>query len=286
MSARILDGKSLAEQMRQEIAREAKDLGRALGRPVGLATVLVGEDSASRTYVRNKRRVCAEVGFRSFDYDLAPDISEADLLRFIGELNTRPEVDGILVQLPLPPAVNADRIIAAIHPSKDVDGIHPFNLGRLLAGHPTLVPCTPAGILHLLETTGLPLRGKKAVVVGRSLIVGKPVALLLLQAHATVTVCHSRTADLEAEVRSADVLVAAVGKCGCIPAAWLKPGVVAIDVGQNRREGKLCGDLEFEAARERAAFITPVPGGVGPMTIAHLMSNTLQAARLRREVVS
>jgi methylenetetrahydrofolate dehydrogenase (NADP+)/methenyltetrahydrofolate cyclohydrolase len=244
-----------------------------------LATVLVGDDPASRVYVGNKERACAEVGIRSYGHRLDAGTSQAELLTLIAELGRRADVHGILVQLPLPPHLNAQLVIQALPPAKDVDGLHPVNQGRLMAGEAGPRPCTPLGVLRLIDETGLGLAGQRAAVVGRSVLVGKPVALMLLERHATVTLCHSRTKDLADEVGRADVVVAATGQPALVRGAWIKPGAVVIDVGINRgADGKLCGDVEFAAAAERAAFITPVPGGVGPMTVAMLLANTVAAA--------
>ncbi len=281
MAARIIDGKALAQRIRNGLADEAKVL-TARGAQPGLAVVLVGEDPASQVYVRNKTKACVEAGFRTFDHKLPADLSEAALLELVGRLNADRDVDGILVQLPLPKHIDSKRVLLAIDPGKDVDGFHPENLGRLMLGEPRFVACTPFGVMKLLEEAGTVLAGASAVVVGRSNIVGKPMSMLLLQADATVTVCHSKTRDLPAVVRSADVLVAAVGRGEMIKGDWIKPGATVIDVGTNRKaDGKLCGDVEFATAVERAGAITPVPGGVGPMTIAMLLSNTLLSARRR-----
>ena len=246
----------------------------------GLAVILVGEDPASQVYVGRKAKACAEVGFLSREYKLSVDTSESKLLNIISELNADQAIHGILVQLPLPQHIHTDKIIAAIDPQKDVDGFHPYNVGGLVSGNPLFVPCTPSGIMELISRTRIELSGKEAVVVGRSNIVGKPMALLLLAQHATVTICHSRTKDLPAVTRRADVLIAAVGKAGMIKAGMVKEGAVVIDVGVNRLEnGKLIGDVAFDEVAARASYITPVPGGVGPMTIAMLMKNTLEAAR-------
>ncbi len=281
--AQIIDGKRIAEELKEEIAREAAELRRR-GISPGLAVVLVGSDPASQVYVKNKRLACAKTGIESFSYDLPETTSEDELMALVAKLNSDPRVHGILVQLPLPRGINERRVLESIVPEKDVDGFHPINVGRLMTGEPCLVACTPAGCMRLIDSTGIELKGKHAVVVGRSNIVGKPAAILLLERHATVTICHSRTADLAAEVGRADVLVAAVGRARMIPGAWIKPGSVVIDVGINRTsEGKLCGDVDFESARERAGFITPVPGGVGPMTIAMLLKNTIQAAAGERK---
>lgn len=273
-----IDGKRVAAAVRSEVRERVARLATR-GVVPGLATVLVGDDPASRLYVGNKEKACEEVGMRSFGHRLAASTEQAELLALVHALGRRRDVHGILVQLPLPAALDARAVIEALPPEKDVDGLHPVNQGRLLAGEPGLRPCTPLGVLRLIDETGVPLKGARAVVVGRSLLVGKPVALLLLERHATVTVCHSRTVDLGAEVGRADVLVAATGQAGLVRGAWIRPGAVVIDVGMNRGpDGKLCGDVEFAAACERAAHITPVPGGVGPMTIAMLLRNTLRAA--------
>lgn len=279
MTARILDGKALAREIRAELK---VDIGAAVtqGRPrPGLATVLVGEDPASQVYVRNKRRACEEVGMANFHVELPADADQPTVLHHLSELNRNPDVHGILVQLPLPRGLDENLILQAVEPAKDVDGFHPLNLGRLVQGRPGLRACTPRGIMRLLEASGTDLKGKHAVVVGRSTIVGKPVALLLLEQHATVCICHSRTKDLAAEVARADVVIAAVGVEHLVQGDWIRPGAVVIDVGINRNaDGKLTGDVEFDVAVERASAITPVPGGVGPMTIAMLLQNTLDAA--------
>ena len=273
-----IDGKRVAAVVRSEVRERVARLATR-GVVPGLATVLVGDDPASRLYVGNKETACEEVGMRSFGHRLAASTGQAELLALVRELGRRRDVHGILVQLPLPPPLEARPVIETLPPEKDVDGLHPVNQGRLLAGEPGLRPCTPLGVLRLIDETGVALKGAHAVVVGRSLLVGKPVALLLLEHHATVTVCHSRTVDLGAEVGRADVLVAATGQAGLVRGVWIRPGAVVIDVGMNRGpDGKLCGDVEFAAACERAAHITPVPGGVGPMTVAMLLANTVSAA--------
>ncbi len=273
-----IDGKRVAAVVRSEVRERVARLA-SRGVVPGLATVLVGDDPASRLYVGNKEKACEEVGMRSFAHRLAASTGQAELLALVRELGRRRDVHGILVQLPLPPPLEARAVIETLPPEKDVDGLHPVNQGRLLAGEPGLRPCTPLGVLRLIDETGVALKGAHAVVVGRSLLVGKPVALLLLERHATVTVCHSRTVDLGAEVGRADVLVAATGQAGLVRGVWIRPGAVVIDVGMNRGpDGKLCGDVEFAAACERAAHITPVPGGVGPMTVAMLLANTVSAA--------
>lgn len=269
-----MDGKALAGRVRQEVAAEVAELGR----PIGLATVLVGDDPASHVYVRSKRNACEEAGIDSIHHELAATTSEDDVLALVADLNADERVTGILVQLPLPDQIDEERVIRAIAPIKDVDGFHPVNAGLLLQGTPTLLPATPAGIMELLATHDVPLQGARAVVVGRSNIVGKPVSLLLLMRHATVTICHSRTRDLAAVCREADVLVAAVGKPDAVTADMVKPGATVVDVGINRVDGRLVGDVA-EDVREVAGLLTPVPGGVGPMTIAELLRNTVKAAR-------
>jgi methylenetetrahydrofolate dehydrogenase (NADP+)/methenyltetrahydrofolate cyclohydrolase len=285
-SAKILDGKALAARVRAGLATEATRLTKG-GVTPGLAVVLLGEDPASQVYVRNKTKACHEAGFRTFDHKLPATTTEAELLALVARLNADSQVDGILVQLPLPPAIDARRVLLSVDPRKDVDGFHPDNLGRLLMGQPRFVACTPFGVMKLIEEAGLPLAGAEAVIVGRSNIVGKPMAALLIAADATVTVCHSKTRDLPGVVRRADVVVAALGRAHTIKGDWIKPGAVVIDVGTNRgADGKLVGDVEFGPAAERASAITPVPGGVGPMTIAMLLSNTLLSARMRAGEVS
>jgi methylenetetrahydrofolate dehydrogenase (NADP+)/methenyltetrahydrofolate cyclohydrolase len=274
----LIDGKAVAAAVRSEVRERVSALARR-GLVPGLATVLVGNDSASRLYVGNKRKACEEVGIRSLARELPADVSQAELEALVRNLGANPDVHGILVQLPLPAPLKAERVLEILPPDKDVDGLTTISEGRLLAGLPGLRPCTPLGALRLIDETGTMLKGAQAVVVGRSLLVGKPVALLLLERHATVTLCHSRTRDLGAEVSRADVVVAATGQAGLVRGAWIKPGAVVIDVGINRGpDGKLCGDVEFAAARERAGYITPVPGGVGPMTVAMLLANTATAA--------
>jgi methylenetetrahydrofolate dehydrogenase (NADP+)/methenyltetrahydrofolate cyclohydrolase len=280
--AQIIDGKAVAAAVRDEVRADAAAFRARHGRVPGLAVVLVGDDPASATYVRNKRKACADCGLESIGHELPATTAQADLLALVRSLNARREVDGILVQLPLPKGLDAGEVIDAIDPDKDVDGLHPISQGRLVSGMPGLRSCTPLGVMRLLDTTGVELKGARAVVVGRSNLVGKPVAFLLLERHATLTICHSRTRDLAAEVRNADVLIAAMGQPRFIKGDWVKPGAVVIDVGTNRTaEGKLVGDVDFAAASERASHITPVPGGVGPMTIAMLLKNTVAAARAR-----
>lgn len=279
MPARLIDGKAIAQAVRAEIREQVEAVFSRTGIRPCLATVLVGEDPASRVYVRNKGKACEDAGMLSRRMNLPASTSERELLDIVAGLSADASVHGILVQLPLPDSIDETRVIESIDPAKDVDGFHPVNAGRLLTGNPVFVPCTPLGILRMLDRESVELEGAHAVVVGRSNIVGKPVALLLLSRHATVTICHSRTKDLPAVVRSADVVVAAVGKTEMIRGSWIAPGAVVIDVGINRRpDGTLAGDVAFDEAREVAGKITPVPGGVGPMTIAMLLHNTLEAA--------
>ena len=278
MSARIIDGKTWAAEVRAA-AKPVVDRLAARGVRPGLAVILAGDDSASRAYVRNKVRACAETGLRSELHEFPGDISERAVLERIASLNGDPQVHGILVQLPLPKQVNAARLLESVSPAKDVDGFHPLNLGALMAGRPGFVPCTPAGVMRMLEREGVALSGRHAVVLGRSNIVGKPMALLLLQKDATVTICHSKTPRLGEVTRLADVLVAAVGRAGLVTAEMVKPGACVIDVGINRvADGSLAGDVDFAAVKDVAGLLTPVPGGVGPMTVAMLISNTVDAA--------
>ena len=276
----IIDGKAIAARVRAEVAQGVQEVLSRAGMPPGLAAVRVGEDPASVIYVRNKIKACKEAGLESFEHVLPEHTSQEDLLGLVARLNANPRVHGILVQLPLPKHIDADRVIDLVAPEKDVDGFGPRNVSALAMGRPGLRPCTPAGCIRLLDEAQTKLEGARALVVGRSLIVGKPMALLLLERHATVTIAHSRTQDLAAEVARADVLVAAIGRPELIKGAWIKSGATVIDVGMNRlADGKLKGDVEFASAAERARAITPVPGGVGPMTIAYLLKNTLGAAR-------
>jgi len=278
---KIIDGKAIAAKIREEIAAGVAAL-KDKGVTPGLAVVLVGDDPASQVYVRMKEQACEKAGIFSDEHKLPAETSEAQLLALIDELNRDPRIDGILVQLPLPKQIDESKILEAISPKKDVDGFHPYNVGRLVTGNPLFQPCTPYGVMKMIEHTGIDLTGKEVVVVGRSNIVGKPVALMCLARHATVTICHSRTKDLAAQVAKADVLIAAVGRAEMIKGAWIKPGAVVIDVGVNRvGEKKLVGDVEFDAALQRAGAITPVPGGVGPMTITMLLYNTLESAKRR-----
>jgi methylenetetrahydrofolate dehydrogenase (NADP+)/methenyltetrahydrofolate cyclohydrolase len=280
----VLDGKAVAAKVRQTAAARANEFAAKHGRRPGLAVVQVGDDPASSVYVRNKRKSCLEAGIESFAHDLPATASEAQLLDLVNALNHDQRVDGILVQLPLPKGVDTNRIMDAIDPAKDVDGFHPVNTGLLAQKRPKLRPCTPFGVIRLANEYGIALRGLRATVVGASNIVGRPMALELLLAGATVTVCHTGTRELKAEVERAELVVAAVGKAGFIPGEWIRPGAAVFDVGINRiASGKLVGDVEYERAAERAGWITPVPGGLGPMTIAMLLSNAVDAAFLRGE---
>ena len=280
MTARLIDGKALAAQVRAELKPAVAALAARGARP-GLAAIVAGEDPASRVYVRNKVRACEEVGVRSELHEFAADVPEARLLECIAGLNRNPSVHGILVQLPLPAHVDEERVLAAVSPTKDVDGFHAENLGLLTRGTPRFVACTPAGVLRLLDHAGVPLAGRQAVVIGRSAIVGKPVALLLLQRDATVTICHSKTTRLAELARQADVLVAAAGRPRMVGAGMVKPGACVIDVGTSRTaDGKLSGDVDFAAVSDVAGWITPVPGGVGPMTVAMVVANTVRATEL------
>ncbi len=280
----LLDGKSVAAKVRGEVAARAAELAARLGRPPGLAVVKVGEDPASAVYVRNKRKAAAEAGIASFAHDLPATTSQAELLALIDRLNRDERVDGILVQLPLPGGLDASRVMDEVDPAKDVDGFHAINTGLLAQKRPALRPCTPLGVIRLAEEYGIALRGLKATVVGASNIVGRPMALELLLAASTVTICHTGTRDVRAEVERADLLVAAVGKPRFIPGDWIKPGAAVFDVGINRDgDSRLVGDVDFDRAVERAGWITPVPGGLGPMTIAMLLSNAVEAASRRME---
>lgn len=282
MSAQIIDGKAIAAQLRQHLKQRVEQRIAAGKRAPGLAVVQVGDDPASKVYVAHKRKDCEEVGFNSIAYDLPAETGQEKLLAIIDELNADPNVDGILVQLPVPEHIDEEAVIERIHPDKDVDGFHPYNIGRLTIQMPTLHPCTPRGVMTMLESTGVELAGLDAVVVGASNIVGRPMALELLMARCTVTVCHSRTRNLEEKVRNADLVVVGVGRPEMVKGDWIKPGAIVIDVGINRLEsGKLVGDVEFASASERASWITPVPGGVGPMTRATLLQNTMDSADRR-----
>ena len=278
----IIDGNKIAKDIRLQLREDALALKETTGLVPGLAVILVGEDPASQVYVGRKAKACEEVGFLSREYRLSADATEADLLKLIHDLNGDKSIHGVLVQLPLPKHIATDKIIAAIDPHKDVDGFHPYNVGGLVTGSPLFIPCTPRGIMELIARSGIELAGKEAVVVGRSNIVGKPMALLLLAQNATVTMCHSKTIDLPAVTSRADVLIAAIGKARMITANMVKEGAVVIDVGVNRLDtGKLAGDVAFDEVAPKASYITPVPGGVGPMTIAMLMKNTLDAAKMK-----
>lgn len=283
MSATRIDGKAAAAALRAEVAQAVAALRQASGRAPGLATVLVGEDPASAVYVRSKNKATAEAGMESFAHNLPVDTSEADLLALVDRLNADPAVDGILVQLPLPPHIDANKVITRIDPDKDVDGFHPVNAGRLAIGLAGFVPCTPLGCLKLIKAERGEIAGLEAVVIGRSNIVGKPMALLLLGESATVTIAHSRTRDLADVVRRADIVVAAVGRAKMIPGEWIKPGATVIDVGINRTDAGLVGDVDYDSASAVAGAITPVPGGVGPMTIACLIRNTFVSAARRNK---
>ncbi len=282
MTARIIDGRKIARELRVAVKQRVQERTATGMRPPGLAVVMVGEDPASQVYVRNKRKACVEVGIRSFSHDLPAETPEDTLLALIDRLNENPEVDGVLVQLPLPPQIRSELVIEHIDPTKDVDGFHPYNVGRLVLRTPVLRPCTPRGVMRLLESTGVPFHGSHAVVVGASNHVGRPMSLELLLAGCTVTTCHRFTRNTDELVAQGDILVVAVGKPGVVRGDWIKPGAVVIDVGINRdADGTLVGDVEFDRARERAGWITPVPGGVGPMTVATLLLNTLEAQNLR-----
>ncbi len=283
MPAMIIDGKAISESLRAEIRADAAVLKARAGVTPGLAFVLVGDDPASRSYVSSKSRVAAALGIAAEDYALPADVSEEELLALVESLNQRPEVHGILVQMPVPPHLDRHRIQASVKVEKDVDGFHPYNIGRLAQGATPLPPCTPAGVMEMLHRTGVKMAGAEAVVVGRSEIVGKPVALMLLHEHATVTLCHSRTRDLPTVCRRADILVVAIGRAKMITADYVKPGAIVIDVGVNRLDGKVVGDVDFEAVAPIAGALSPVPFGVGPMTITMLMRNTVRAARLAVE---
>jgi len=281
VAAAVIDGKAVAAGVRAGVAEGAAAFEAEHGRRAGLATVLVGDDPASHIYVGSKRKLTEEVGMRSIHHELAADAEPAELLELIGELNADPEVDGILVQIPLPEAHDPDAVVSLIDPAKDVDGLTAVNAGLLAQGRPGLVACTPQGVMELLDAAGTPVEGAEAVIIGRSILVGRPLASLFLNASATVTVCHSRTRDLAEVTRRADILVAAVGSPGLVTADMVKPGATVIDVGTNRTDGGLVGDVDFQAVGAVAGAITPVPGGVGPMTIAMLLKNTLRAARWR-----
>jgi len=284
VSSQIIDGKQLALEIRTTLAQDVVSLTKQTGIRPGLAVVLVGEDPASAVYVRNKKKACDTAGLYVEDCALPASTSQVDLLSLIDRLNANPKIHGILVQLPLPSHIDSQVILNAVSPEKDADGFHPYNIGRLVEGHPVFVPCTPKGVIRMIESTGQSLSGKRAVVLGRSNIVGKPVAMLLLHQHATVTMCHSRTKDLPALCREADVVVAAIGRAKFVTQDMVKDGAIVIDVGINRLDdGRLVGDVDFDQVCERAGWITPVPGGVGPMTIAMLLTNTVEAAKRAAE---
>ena len=283
--AQIIDGKQISAAVKAEVAKEVAAL-KEKGIQVGLAVVIVGNNPASRVYVNNKKKACAVCGIESYEYALPEDTTESELLALVEQLNRDPKVNGILVQLPVPPQIDDHRIIAAIAPEKDVDAFTEGNVGKIMIGEYNLLPCTPAGCLDLIDSTGVSIEGKNCVVIGRSNIVGKPMAMLLLHRNGTVTICHSRTKNLREICSQADILVAGVGKAGVVTADMVKEGAVVIDVGMNRNaEGKLCGDVDFEAVEKKAGYITPVPGGVGPMTIATLMRNTLTAAKVQNHLL-
>lgn len=283
--AKLIDGKAVSARVKAEVRAETEKL-KEKGINVGLAVVIVGDNPASRVYVNNKKKACAEVGFESFEYALPEETTEKELLSLVEKLNTDDRVNGILVQLPLPRQINETAVINAISPDKDVDAFHPENVGHIMIGDYSFLPCTPAGVMELIAETGTDVCGKSCVVIGRSNIVGKPMAMLLLHKNGTVTITHSRTKNLKEICRNADILVAAVGKAKFVTPDMIKEGAVVIDVGMNRNEeGKLCGDVDFDACKEKAGFITPVPGGVGPMTIAMLMKNTLTAAKKKNGIV-
>jgi len=280
VSAHLIDGKALAMSLREGIAKEVSSLQTHSGVQPGLAAVLVGDDPASAVYVRNKKIACEKAGLYPQEHRMSASTTQEDLLTLIQQLNADPKIHGILVQLPLPPHIESRAILQAVSPEKDVDGFHPVNVGRLVEGNPVFAPCTPKGVIHMIDSTGLDISGKRAVVIGRSNIVGKPVAMLLLHRHATVTICHSRTKDLPSVVKEADIVIAAIGKPLFVTSDMIKEGAVVIDVGINRLDnGKLVGDVDFDRVKDRAGWITPVPGGVGPMTIAMLLQNTLESAK-------
>jgi len=284
MSARILDGKAIAAELKDSVKLKVEKMVADGNRAPGLVVILVGENPASQVYVRNKQNSCEQVGFYSELKRLDVDTTQEELLSLIDELNEREEVDGILVQLPLPSHIDEETVTERILPTKDVDGFHPYNVGRLTLRMPLLRPCTPKGVMTMLEKTGVDLVGKDAVIIGQSNIVGRPMALELLAARCTITICHSKTSDLEEKVRNADIVVAAVGVAKFVKGDWVKPGAIVIDVGINRLDdGTLCGDVDYDSAAGHAEWITPVPGGVGPMTVATLLENTLQAAEMHKD---
>lgn len=282
--AKLIDGKAVAAKVRAEIALEVESLAKKCVKP-GLAVVIAGDDPASRTYVNNKKKACGEVGIYSEEYALPATVSQQELMKLICKLNEKKDISGILVQSPLPNGLDEEAVVEAIDPVKDVDAFHPSNVGRIMIGNFHFLPCTPAGVMELLQSEAIDVTGKNCVVIGRSNIVGKPMAMLLLHKNATVTICHSKTQNLKELCKNADILISAVGKPKFVTADMVKPGAVVVDVGINRNEnGKLCGDVDFENVRELASYITPVPGGVGPMTIAMLLKNTVTAAKLQNGV--
>ena len=283
--ANLIDGKKVSADVKEQVRQETETLFQKYGKRPGLAVVIVGNDPASRVYVNNKKKACETVGFQSFEYALPEDTTQEELLELVQTLNADKNVNGILVQLPVPKQIDDKAIINAISPEKDVDAFHPENVGRIMIGEYAFLPCTPAGVMELIDSTGVEISGKKCVVIGRSNIVGKPMAMLLLHRSGTVTICHSRTQNLAEITRVADILVAAVGKANFVTGDMIKDGAVVIDVGMNRLEnGKLCGDVNFAEAEQKASYITPVPGGVGPMTIAMLMKNTLTAFKAQNKI--
>ena len=280
--ANLINGKEVSASVKSKVKNQTAELIEKSGITPGLAVVIVGNDPASRVYVNSKKKACSEVGFNSYEYALPEDTTQQELLELVEKLNDDPKVNGILCQLPLPKQINENAIINAIRPEKDVDAFHPFNVGKIMIGEFAFLPCTPAGVMELIDSTGVEISGKNCVVIGRSNIVGKPMAMLLLHENGTVTICHSRTKNLKEVCARADILVAAVGRPGFVTGDMVKPGAVVIDVGINRSaEGKLCGDCVFDECAEKASYITPVPGGVGPMTIAMLMKNTVMAKRIQ-----
>lgn len=280
MAARLIDGKALAQQVRDRLAKESAELLAQKGIKPGLATILVGDDPASHVYVRNKQKACEMAGIHVDDHKLPASTTQAELLALIDKKNADSGIHGILVQLPLPRHIDSKVILEAVSPSKDADGFHPYNFGRLVAGHPVFEACTPKGVIKMIESTGVTIEGRRAVVLGRSNIVGKPLALMLLQRNATVTICHSKTRDLPAVCREAELLLVAIGKAKFVTADMVREGAVVVDVGTNKLpDGKLCGDVDFEPVSQKAGWISPVPGGVGPMTIAMLLENTVESAK-------
>jgi methylenetetrahydrofolate dehydrogenase (NADP+)/methenyltetrahydrofolate cyclohydrolase len=280
VAAQLIDGKALAQQVRDRLAKESAELFAKKAMKPGLATILVGDDPASHVYVRNKQKACELAGIYVDDHKLSASTTQAELLALIDKKNTDSKIHGILVQLPLPKHIDSKVILEAVSPLKDADGFHPYNFGRLVEGHPVFEACTPKGVIKMIESTGVPIEGKRAVVVGRSNIVGKPLALMLLQRNATVTICHSKTKDLPAVCREAEVLLVAIGKAKFVTADMVREGAVVIDVGTNKTsEGKLCGDVDFDTVSQKVGWISPVPGGVGPMTIAMLLENTVESAK-------